>query len=188
MRCPESVVDPWRSVVYLRSIPSRVAICYNLRQSTTIRSSVLILLPSLIHPPSSAAQCCILLQFATRYSNLLQKRRPRRPRRLKALLIIPRSPSPVPLEEREINTLNPEEMRELLKRQKVYRENTRRRIWTYRNQQRADQARKVKVEGIKREYMTDTTPWTPHHAGSRSLLSHAPPYAGASQGGVKSTG
>jgi hypothetical protein len=40
---------------------------------------------------------------------------------LKALLIIPRSPSPVPLEDRDVDSLNASEMRELLKRQKVRR-------------------------------------------------------------------
>lgn len=38
---------------------------------------------------------------------------------LKALCIIPRTPSPVPLEERDVNDLNPDEMRELLRRQRV---------------------------------------------------------------------
>lgn len=37
---------------------------------------------------------------------------------LKALCIIPRSPSPVPLEDRPVDDLSPEEMRELLKRQR----------------------------------------------------------------------
>ncbi|KAF2635879.1 hypothetical protein P280DRAFT_473522 [Massarina eburnea CBS 473.64] len=37
---------------------------------------------------------------------------------LQALMIIPRSPNPIPLEERDIESLSPEEMRELLKRQK----------------------------------------------------------------------
>lgn len=37
---------------------------------------------------------------------------------LQSLLIIPRSPSPVPLEERDVETLTPEEMRELLRRQR----------------------------------------------------------------------
>ncbi len=34
-------------------------------------------------------------------------------------MILPRTPSPVPLEERDVDELNPEEMRELLRRQKV---------------------------------------------------------------------
>ncbi|KAH7389623.1 hypothetical protein DE146DRAFT_791630 [Phaeosphaeria sp. MPI-PUGE-AT-0046c] len=38
---------------------------------------------------------------------------------LKALLIIPRSPSPVPLEERDVDSLSSEEMRELLQRQRA---------------------------------------------------------------------
>ena len=38
---------------------------------------------------------------------------------LKSLLVIPRTPSPVPLEERELNELNVEQMRELLQRQRV---------------------------------------------------------------------
>lgn len=37
---------------------------------------------------------------------------------LQSLLIIPRSPSPVPLEDRDVDTLTPEEMRELLRRQR----------------------------------------------------------------------
>ncbi|KAJ8111165.1 hypothetical protein OPT61_g6169 [Boeremia exigua] len=37
---------------------------------------------------------------------------------LKSLLVIPRSPSPVPLEERDVDTLTAEEMRELLRRQR----------------------------------------------------------------------
>jgi hypothetical protein len=37
---------------------------------------------------------------------------------LKSLLIIPRSPSPQPLEERDVDTLSPEEMRTLLRRQR----------------------------------------------------------------------
>lgn len=38
---------------------------------------------------------------------------------LQSLLLIPRSPSPVPLEERDVDTLSAEEMRELLRRQRV---------------------------------------------------------------------
>jgi hypothetical protein len=38
---------------------------------------------------------------------------------LKSLMVIPRSPSPVPLEDRDIATLTEAEMRELLKRQRV---------------------------------------------------------------------
>jgi hypothetical protein len=38
---------------------------------------------------------------------------------LQALCIIPRDPTPVPLEERDIDTLSLEETRELLKRQRV---------------------------------------------------------------------
>lgn len=34
-------------------------------------------------------------------------------------MVIPRSPSPIPLEERDINGLSSEEMRELLQRQRV---------------------------------------------------------------------
>ncbi|KAH5442985.1 hypothetical protein HBI23_168540 [Parastagonospora nodorum] len=37
---------------------------------------------------------------------------------LKALMIIPRSPSPVPLEDRYVDTLSPQEMRQLLRRQR----------------------------------------------------------------------
>ncbi|KAH4107673.1 hypothetical protein HBH46_051040 [Parastagonospora nodorum] len=37
---------------------------------------------------------------------------------LKALMIVPRSPSPAPLEDRDIDTLTPEEMRQLLRRQR----------------------------------------------------------------------
>ncbi|KAF9693595.1 hypothetical protein EKO04_008533 [Ascochyta lentis] len=37
---------------------------------------------------------------------------------LKSLLLIPRSPSPVPLEDRDIDTLSPEELRELVLRQR----------------------------------------------------------------------
>jgi hypothetical protein len=42
---------------------------------------------------------------------------------LKSLLIIPRSPSPQPLEERDVDTLSPEEMRTLLRRQRERNEN-----------------------------------------------------------------
>lgn len=38
---------------------------------------------------------------------------------LKALHIIPRSPSPVPLEERDVDSLSLEEIRELVRRQRV---------------------------------------------------------------------
>jgi hypothetical protein len=38
---------------------------------------------------------------------------------LKSLMVIPRSPSPVPLEDRDIATLTEAEMRELLQRQRV---------------------------------------------------------------------
>ncbi|KAJ4339711.1 hypothetical protein N0V95_007705 [Ascochyta clinopodiicola] len=38
---------------------------------------------------------------------------------LKSLLLIPRSPSPVPLEDRDVDTLGPEELRELVRRQRV---------------------------------------------------------------------
>jgi hypothetical protein len=55
---------------------------------------------------------------------------------LKSLLIIPRSPSPVPLEERDVDTLSPQEMRELLRSQR----------------EREAAARIVKSErGVKRE-------------------------------------
>lgn len=33
-------------------------------------------------------------------------------------MVIPRSPSPIPLEKRDINTLSPDEMRKLLQRQR----------------------------------------------------------------------
>lgn len=33
-------------------------------------------------------------------------------------MVLPRSPSPVPLEERDVDTLSPEEMRQLLRRQR----------------------------------------------------------------------
>ncbi|KAF3007689.1 hypothetical protein E8E13_009336 [Curvularia kusanoi] len=59
---------------------------------------------------------------------------------LKSLLVVPRSPSPVPLEERDIDTLSPEEMRELLRRQK----------------ERDAAAQAVKQErGVKRERMRE---------------------------------
>ncbi|KAF2622226.1 hypothetical protein BU25DRAFT_415384 [Macroventuria anomochaeta] len=55
---------------------------------------------------------------------------------LKSLLIIPRSPSPVPLEDRDVDTLSAAEMRELLRRQR----------------EREADARAIKQErGIKRE-------------------------------------
>ncbi|KAF2872367.1 hypothetical protein BDV95DRAFT_381960 [Massariosphaeria phaeospora] len=54
---------------------------------------------------------------------------------LKSLLIIPRSPSPVPLEDRDVDSLTLEESRELLRRQQ--------------NQMNA--ANKIKKERIKRE-------------------------------------
>ncbi|KAI4658828.1 uncharacterized protein J4E79_006587 [Alternaria viburni] len=54
---------------------------------------------------------------------------------LKSLLIIPRTPSPVPLEERDINTLTLEESRELLRLQREQR----------------DAAPVIKREGVKRE-------------------------------------
>jgi hypothetical protein len=38
---------------------------------------------------------------------------------LESLMVIPRSPSPVPLEDRDIATLTEAEMRELLQRQRV---------------------------------------------------------------------
>lgn len=38
--------------------------------------------------------------------------------------ILPRSPSPIPLEDRNIEDLNPEEMRELLRRQQRQRESS----------------------------------------------------------------
>jgi hypothetical protein len=51
-------------------------------------------------------------------------------------MVIPRSPSPVPLEERNVDTLSPEEMRELLRRQR----------------ERDQPARAVKTErGVKHE-------------------------------------
>jgi len=55
---------------------------------------------------------------------------------LQSLLVIPRSPSPVPLEDRDVDSLSQEEMRELLRRQR----------------QRGEAARIVKHEGgVKRE-------------------------------------
>ncbi|KAL7776947.1 hypothetical protein CFE70_007367 [Pyrenophora teres f. teres 0-1] len=54
---------------------------------------------------------------------------------LKSLLIIPRSPSPVPLEERDINSLTAEESRELIRRLR----------------ERDEAAPLVKREGVKRE-------------------------------------
>jgi hypothetical protein len=38
---------------------------------------------------------------------------------LESLMVIPRSPTPIPLEDRDIDTLTEAEMRELLKRQRV---------------------------------------------------------------------
>lgn len=74
---------------------------------------------------------------------------------LKALLIIPRSPSPVPLEDRDIDTLNAEEMRELLRQQKVRCRSITRVRLINQAQQRGEQARNVKVEGVKRERTSD---------------------------------
>ncbi|KAH6875348.1 hypothetical protein BKA58DRAFT_119500 [Alternaria rosae] len=54
---------------------------------------------------------------------------------LKSLLIIPRTPSPVPLEERDVNTLTLEESRELIRLQRGQR----------------DAAPVIKREGVKRE-------------------------------------
>ncbi|KAI8934333.1 hypothetical protein NX059_009069 [Plenodomus lindquistii] len=54
---------------------------------------------------------------------------------LKSLLIIPRSPSPVPLEERDVETLTAEESRQLIRRLR----------------QRDRSAVRVKKEGVKRE-------------------------------------
>ncbi|KAI4636714.1 hypothetical protein J4E93_011012 [Alternaria ventricosa] len=54
---------------------------------------------------------------------------------LKSLLVIPRTPSPVPLEERDINTLTLEESRELLRLQR----------------EQMDAAPVIKREGVKRE-------------------------------------
>ncbi|KAF2441889.1 hypothetical protein P171DRAFT_434489 [Karstenula rhodostoma CBS 690.94] len=59
---------------------------------------------------------------------------------LKALLIIPRSPSPVPLEDRDIDSLNAEEMRELLRRQK--------------ERQKADDNHKIESVAVKKEHNT----------------------------------
>ncbi|KAF3035384.1 hypothetical protein E8E11_003543 [Didymella keratinophila] len=68
----------------------------------------------------------------------LSRQRPYRSRdALKSLLIIPRSFSPVPLEERDVQTLNAEELRELVQRQR----------------ERDAAARAIKPErGIKREH------------------------------------
>lgn len=57
------------------------------------------------------------------------------PGALQSLLIVPRSPSPVPLEERDVNTLTPEESRELIRRLR----------------ERDQAAQTVKREGVKRE-------------------------------------
>lgn len=65
-------------------------------------------------------------------------------------MVIPRSLSPVPLEERDINTLNPEEMRELLKRQKVGVSAGLRLESQLTHWQEQEAARKVKLE-VKRE-------------------------------------
>ncbi|KAF2127324.1 hypothetical protein P153DRAFT_433116 [Dothidotthia symphoricarpi CBS 119687] len=65
---------------------------------------------------------------------------------LQSLLIMPRSPSPVPLEERDVDTLNAEEMRELLRRQR----------------ERDEAARAVKREGVKRERSDTATDTDPH--------------------------
>ena len=55
---------------------------------------------------------------------------------LQSLLIVPRSPSPVSLEDRDVNTLTPEESRELIRRLR----------------ERDEAARRVKrEEGVKRE-------------------------------------
>ena len=64
---------------------------------------------------------------------------------LQSLLIIERSPTPVPLEDRDENTLTPEEMRELLRRHRA----------------RDAAARQVKIEGQrnpKREREETITP------------------------------
>jgi hypothetical protein len=44
---------------------------------------------------------------------------------LRSLLIVPRSPSPVPLEDRDVDTLSPQEMRDLLWRQREHGQATR---------------------------------------------------------------
>lgn len=54
---------------------------------------------------------------------------------LKSLLIIPRSPSPVPLEERDVESLTAEESRELIRRLR----------------ERNEAARPIKTEILKRE-------------------------------------
>ena len=67
-------------------------------------------------------------------------------------MIIPRSPSPVPLEERDVDSLDPEEMRELLRRQRVRHINLFQGIYADSLQERDAAARAVKQErGIKRE-------------------------------------
>ncbi|KAJ4986210.1 hypothetical protein SVAN01_08257 [Stagonosporopsis vannaccii] len=71
---------------------------------------------------------------------------------LKALLIIPRSTSPVPLEERDVDSLSMEEMRELLRRQRVCAPVLNHRGDTNTTKDREAVARAAKLErGIKRE-------------------------------------
>ncbi|KAI4629228.1 uncharacterized protein J4E87_003490 [Alternaria ethzedia] len=60
---------------------------------------------------------------------------------LKSLLIIPRTPSPVPLEERDVNSLTLEESRELIRIQRA----------------RGDATAVIKQEGIKRERSSTIT-------------------------------
>ncbi|KAF1830663.1 hypothetical protein BDW02DRAFT_633451 [Decorospora gaudefroyi] len=60
---------------------------------------------------------------------------------LQSLLVIPRSPSPVPLEDRDVHTLTPEESRELIRRLR----------------EREGAAAIVKPEGLKRERSNTVT-------------------------------
>ncbi|EFQ92434.1 hypothetical protein PTT_10464 [Pyrenophora teres f. teres 0-1] len=89
--------------------------------------------PAVICPPTTTAEFTYVDPLKKPFAVFNFKYRSRAA--LKSLLIIPRSPSPVPLEERDINSLTAEESRELIRRLR----------------ERDEAAPLVKREGVKRE-------------------------------------
>ncbi|UPX16789.1 uncharacterized protein EKO05_0007175 [Ascochyta rabiei] len=74
---------------------------------------------------------------------------------LKSLLLIPRSPTPVPLEDKDVDALSPEELRELVRRQRV----------------RDAASRTVKQEaGVKRERPNERSSALPDNTDDDELL------------------
>jgi len=70
---------------------------------------------------------------------------------LQSLYLIPRTPSPVPLEDRPVDELTPDEMRQLIVQQRVWQNNISRYAGTHCTYANMIQESQVQTQKIKRE-------------------------------------